>query len=753
MKMNKNFFGVLPPIALFALVFALFSPSLRYRLVDLDDYAYINQNRIVLQGLSPDTVRAAFSPSNTTATMYMPLLWISYMADVTFFHASPEHPAPFHAVNVVLHAFSSILLYVLLRRLRASPLWAFLLSLLWAVHPLRVESVAWVTERKDTLAAFFGLAATLCYLKASRTPSEKGLHPRETESLPRPAPLGFRLFFLVCAAAFYALGLLAKPSLVPLPLAWMAFDLWPLCRFPSSPRTPGFVSAAFRAAAGKLLFLPLALVAAWMAVAQHHAVSGALAIPWRWRLAAVAPNFLFYIRKTILPLRLSPLVPEQWHFAPFAVILSLAVCGALAATVWIYRKSLPSLLPGAVWTLLFFLPASGLQPLPMNTVADRFFYLPSIGLSLAFATLRGGYAVGSVPGGTPKNDWGAKAPMFSRSSLLPPVILALLLIPLAVLSSRILPHWASSDTLYRRVASVFPRQPLAVSHLAESAIKSSGNFAEAEAILAPALAGNPEAWALRLPQADCLLHRVSPDAAIDYLLRSRMPDDLHTSATIFFYLANYEFFRGDFDTAIRYAERSLSSYAPDSTARSPVLCLALGAAFEAGNSQQALAFARQTRMFSGATAVSVGNLLPLAIFHWTYGYRDQASALLFRILDAAPGDTTLWNNILWGLATAAWSPVPPSEVLDRTLRMQAASPFPEHPGILDTLAAAQANAGDFDSALRSIQHALDLAPEAETTFRDHLLARKALYQSRMPYREKAFDRLFSSTFGSPAEAL
>jgi len=721
--------NLLLPLLVFAIVFALFAPSIRYSLVDLDDYSYITQNRIVLQGLTPDTVRAAFDRSNTTATMYMPLLWLSYMADVTLFHAAHEYPAPFHAHNIALHALSAVLLYFLLRRLRAAPLWAALLALLWALHPLRVESVAWVTERKDTLAAFFGLAATLAWLQAHPLPSS-------SPSSPSRVRLCLGLF---AAALLYALGLLAKPSLVPLPLAWLAFDLWPLRRLPAN-------RAALRALAEKLLFLPFALAASWLAVAQHHTVSGSLSVPWSNRLAVIAPNFLFYLRKTILPRHLYPLVPEQWNFPASTVLLSILICAALAAAIWFYRRSIPSLLTGAVWIILFFLPASGLQPLPMNTVADRFFYLPAIGLSIALAAL-----VPVVPATAAAIPSPRIASRFFR--LLPHSILALLLGACAFLSARLLPIWSSTDVLFRHVVSAVPAQPLAVSHLANEAIKASGDFAAAEALLAPALAQNPDAWTLRLIQADCLLHRESPAAAIDFLGRSAMPEDRYSTATLFFYLANYEFFHGDFDAAMRHVERSIDCYAADSTARTPALCLAIGAAFEAGDSEKALAFARQTRMYADASSVTIANLLPLAIFHWSYSYREQAASLLFRILDTYPTDTTLWNNILWALATANWSPVPPEEVLDRTLRMQAGAPFPEHPGILDTLAAAQANAGHFDDALLSIQAALDKAPASDVVFREHLLARQALFKDGKPYREKAFDRLFASIFGSPAQAL
>ena len=822
----EPFGRLLLPLLVFALVFALFAPSIRYPLVDLDDHAYITQNRIVLQGLTPDTVRRAFSTSNDTATMYMPMLWLSYMADVTFFHASPSNPAPFHAVNVTLHALSALLLYFLLRRLGAAPLWSALLTLLWAVHPLRVESVAWITERKDVLSAAFGLAATLAWLHstpkstaakgqrpggedarvpptsapANKAPSPRGLpvadRVGETSGFPQlrrhPKPVAGdaksatrRCLFLLLAALLYAIGLLAKPSLVPLPLAWLALDFWPLRRIPASLRTPAFFPSLLRAAAEKLLFLPLALAAAWLAVAQHHAVSGALSVPWSIRLVGVAPNFLFYLRKTLLPVGLSPLVPEQWLFPRSTLLLSLAVCAVLAAVVGIYRKSLPSLVPGAVWILLFFLPASGLQPLPMNTVADRFFYLPAIGLSIALAALLtrtnfrpvASASSGPLPEGAPGCKPGggdARVPTAvddANSGPLPegapgrrpgggdvrvPIshcLLTLLLIPLAVLTFRLLPVWSSTPALYRHIADTFPGHPVAVSELANQAMRNRGDFDGAADLLRPALEKNPEHWFLRLSYANCLLQRESPDAAIDYIMTGHMPDDLYLSSQIFLTLANLELFRARFDEALRLAELSLSYTPDDSTVRSHALAIAVAAAFEAGDPDKALAYARQTRFIPNASSITLEHLLPLAVFNWTNAHRKQTLPLIYRILDAYPNRFDLWNNLLWGLATADWSPADPEEVLRRAFHLAEISPDPNHPALLDTLAVAQANAGHFDAALRLVDQALERVPDPGDSFRARLLHRRDLFQNRIPYRERAFDRLFAITFGAPSVAL
>lgn len=737
--------ALLPPGLLFTLVFALFAPSIRHSLVDLDDFSYITQNRIVLQGLSPANFRAVFSFSNMTATMYMPLLWLSYMADVSLFGASTGHPAPFHATNVVLHAFSALLLYCILRRLyrlahpgtppesAASLLAPFFLALLWAIHPLRVESVAWVAERKDVLSAVFGLAATHCWLLAVSPLSPS---TPDTSASPRPAPLFFRSVFLLSAVVLYVLGLLAKPSLVPLPVAWLALDCWPLRRIPSV-WTSGFFPAVLRVAAEKLIFLPFAVASAWLAVAQHHAVSGALYVPWPTRIAAVGPNLLFYVRKTLWPADLSPLVPEQWHFPATTVLLSLFVCAALATALWSFRRRLPSLLPGTVWMLLFFLPASGLQPLPLNTLADRFFHLPAIGLSIALLSL-------------PDALSGFRR---FRHRLIPVLVSASLLAALAIATARLLPVWASTRDLYTHVNRIYPNQPFAVYGLATGIIKTTGDFQAAESLVAPALVQHPDAWILRCIHADCLLQLDSPQAAIDFLSRSHEPEDRYTAAALFFCLANYEFFAGDHSAALRHVEQALPFYAADSTARTPALLLALGSAFESGDHPKALSFARRTRIYADADSVSPENLLPLAIFHWVYSYRAQATALFFRILDDCPGRTDLWNNLLWGLATADWSPADPAEVLARTLRMQADSATPDHPGILDTVAAAQANAGDFESALSTLGKVLAQIPDPANPFRRRVLARQSLYLSRVPYRENAFERLFYTTFGTPADTL
>ena len=200
---------ILLALLLFSFVFALFSPSLGYKLVGLDDITYVSNNTVVHEGLSASAIRRAFAFDNPTATMYMPLLWISYMADIEWLGATPDHPRGFHFTNILLHALNAALLFYLLFVFCGNPWRAFFFAALWAVHPLRVESVAWVTERKDVLSGFFGLLCIGAYLWAGR-----GKSPSADRS---PSPFRLSILFRLLSLLFFALGLLVKPSLAPIP--------------------------------------------------------------------------------------------------------------------------------------------------------------------------------------------------------------------------------------------------------------------------------------------------------------------------------------------------------------------------------------------------------------------------------------------------------------------------------------------------------------------------------------------------------
>ncbi|MBR6023205.1 MAG: hypothetical protein IK066_12400, partial [Kiritimatiellae bacterium] len=163
---NNILLRLLPPLLLFLLSAVLFAPSVGYRLVSLDDPVFIYNNPIVFNGFSWTSLGRAFTALHGDRMMYNPLLWVSYLLDSLLYGASPYAPWGYHLTNVLLHAANAVLLYFILLAAVRRPWLAFFAAAVWALHPLRVESVAWVTERKDTLSTLFAFASILFYLKS-----------------------------------------------------------------------------------------------------------------------------------------------------------------------------------------------------------------------------------------------------------------------------------------------------------------------------------------------------------------------------------------------------------------------------------------------------------------------------------------------------------------------------------------------------------------------------------------------------------
>ena len=712
-------------LPLFLLVFVLFSPSLRFELVDLDDITYVANNSAVLDGFSASTLRQAFSLDNPTATMYMPLLWVSYLLDVDGLGATPARPWGFHFTNVLLHSINSALLFGLLLGLGRRPGLAFFLAALWALHPLRVESVAWVTERKDVLSGLFALLALGTYVRMATRPRQAGQAPVRP-SIPR----------LAAALFFFACGLLVKPALAPLPLVLLLLDFWPLRRFEFS--APALRQAAPRILLEKIPFFLLAGLAASGTVWGHHVVSGELQVSLGLRLLTVPLAYGFYALKTVLPFQLSVLVPYFSLWFPPPVLKSLAAAATVvlvALTVWAWRsrQRAPQWLVGWLWFLAMLLPVCGLVPIPTNDVADRFSYLPAAGLSIALLAL-----ARPVPGvsGTRRGFHFVGA--------------TVVLLVLSVLTLRQLPFWRNTDTLYSRILEVFPRHATALKNRAAQLMRATGDFRQANELIDRALQAEPRHWEAHFAKAQCLAELEGPAAAQRHLLGIVPPTSRFTHAYWRRDLARYALMLGQPEDALRHVDQALPLLPPHDLSRLPFVLLGMAAAFEQGDETRALAFARQFPPYAQKTSLELADLLPHAIFQWVAGYRRDAWGFFQRLAQTYPDRPDLLNNIAWGLSTADWSPAAPREVLELATRLSGLV-SPPHPGILDTLAAAQANAGDFDSAIRTLREALALFPANPdpnlAAFKERLTARLALYERHVPYREDAFTRMYVTYFG------
>ncbi len=329
---------------------AVFRPALRLGFLGIDDPQMVFANPHIRGGLTAQSVRWAFT--TTYSSLWHPLTWLSYMADVRLF--GPE-PFGFHLTDVLLHAASAGVLFVFLDETTDRPWESAFAALLFSLHPLRVESVAWAAERKDALSVFFFLATLLAYARYARRPS----------AWRYAAPLGL-----------YVLALLSKPMVVTLPVMLLIVDFWPLERLA-------------RESLARLLIekLPFAALAAGVCLATLRAQAPFIAagLPLSQRLLGLPAFYAEYLGKIFWPSDLSLYYRRP---VPLPVGPALAAAVGLAAATVLFaslRKPSPYLLAGWLWFLSALLPVVGLVQITGRSIANRFTYLPQIGLCFAAA--------------------------------------------------------------------------------------------------------------------------------------------------------------------------------------------------------------------------------------------------------------------------------------------------------------------------------------------------------------------------------
>jgi tetratricopeptide (TPR) repeat protein len=350
-------------LGLIVATLAVYRPVCNYAFVNVDDPDYVQDNPLL---------RACPLRAFTTihAGYWIPLTWLSYQLDHRLYGLAP---GGYHRTNLLLHTANVLLLFLLLCRLTGATLPSGFVAALFALHPLQVESVAWVTERKDVLSLFFGLLALHTYVGYARSPSV----------------VRYLLLML-----WLALSLLAKPMLVTLPCVMLLLDYWPLQRMEIAKCKLNDRSAfcnlhfAIRLILEKLPLFALALAASIVTVvAQRHgdAVRTLDEFSLPARLGNALISYVSYLEKLIWPVDLAvfyphPGVPSTWRVAAAASLLAIIT----GLVVWQARRR-PYLLVGWLWFAGTLLPVSGVMQAGWQGMADRFFYVPCIGLFLAFA--------------------------------------------------------------------------------------------------------------------------------------------------------------------------------------------------------------------------------------------------------------------------------------------------------------------------------------------------------------------------------
>ncbi len=425
-------FPVLAAILLTLLTALAYLPVLSFNFIRFDDPLYFSGNPRVLRGLTTDGLAWAFHTRDVAN--WHPLTWLSLMMDVSLFGQGPFGP---HLTNFLLHIANTLLLFAALRQLTNAPGRSAFAAGLFALHPLHIESVAWVSERKDVLCAFFGFLALWAYARyAAAEPN-------------RNRPDSRRLLFYLLSLLLFELGLLSKPMLVTFPFLLLLLDFWPLQRFP-----PFSGRQLLPLLIEKVPFLLLTLISCVLTLrAQNEggAVQPLSNLPMSERLANVPVEYFSYLAKTFWPAQLSIIYPIQrpgpamWLMLP----ASFAVVGLCSFALWSMRR-FPFFFVGWFWFLGTLVPVIGLVQVGSQFIADRYTYIPLIGIFIIVS-------------------WGAFM-LLSRWRM--PVgagriAVVFVLASLVLVTRWQLTFWRDGETLFRRALEVVPDNAIAYATLGQ----------------------------------------------------------------------------------------------------------------------------------------------------------------------------------------------------------------------------------------------------------------------------------------------
>ena len=342
-------------------VLILYARVLRQDFVDYDDGAYVLNNLMVTSGLSWEGVWLAMTSLHAGTSYWHPLTWVSHQIDCEFFGLE----AGWHKLtNVVLHSYNSLLFYELGRRLRLSSVGAALAAAWFAWHPLHVESVAWISERKDVLSAFFALLTIHLYLNYVRLPS-------------------WRLYGWVLIG--FACALMSKPMVVTLPVLLLLMDFWPLRRLGWRISAGVMARGVLGEKVPLLLMSGVVGVVTFLAQRDLGIVPNADELPWAYRFANALQSYAIYPVKLIVPTSLAVRYPYPESFSPWWVVGSLSLfVGMSAVSIWCCRRR-PWVLFAWAWYVIVLLPVIGLIQSGPQARADRYTYLPFLGALIAMA--------------------------------------------------------------------------------------------------------------------------------------------------------------------------------------------------------------------------------------------------------------------------------------------------------------------------------------------------------------------------------
>ncbi len=699
-------------------VLAVFWQCGNFGFVNYDDDRFVTANQHIVRGLTWENVRwamtAGIAKGSTDTDYWRPLSLLSQALDVELFGLKA---GAHHLMNVGIHSATTVALFLVLRAMTGALWRSAFVAAIFAIHPLHVESVAWVAERKDVLSGFFFVLTLGAYAGYVRRP--------------------FRVGRYLLVVLLSALGLMSKPSLVTLPCVLLLLDYWPLQRF-------GVVSTP-RLLVEKVPLLVMAIAVAFLtAKGPSYSETFMASVPLAWRMGNALVSYATYLGQMFWPAGLAVFYPHLGNDLGLgSVLLSLLLMGGLTGAVFYWRKK-PYLGVGWLWYVGMLVPVIGLIQSGGQARADRYTYLPQIGLYLALT-----WAAEDLCAG-----WRHRRLVLGIAAAA--VITALCLVSFVQTS-----YWHNSETLWAHTLAVTSnnaiaqnnfgaallkkrgREEDAIAHFQEaieiqpddaeahnnlgSAFFLEGRVDEAVAQFQKALETQPDFAEARNNLGLALLQKGRVDEAIAQFQQTLeiQPD----SAEAYNNLGTAFSRKGQLDKAIMYSQKALEIQ-PDYAEAHNNLGSAL---FLEGRVDEAIAQFQKTLEIQPDSAEphnNLGNALRQE------GRIGEAISHYQKALEIQPQSVPVQNNLAWMLATCPGASFRNGAKAVELAEQANQLSGNQNPLILRTLAAAYAEAGRFPEAVTTAQRALQLATtQTNGGLAKNLEMQIRLYQAGSPFRD------------------
>ena len=648
---------------------AVFSRTTRYDFVNFDDDLYVYNAPAIRAGLTIKGITAAFTSPH--ARNWHPLTTISHMLDCQLYGLNA---GGHHATSMLLHTFAVLLLFRVLHQMTGAVWKSALVAALFAVHPLHVESVAWVSERKDVLSAVFFFLMLGAYVRYARIPSTARY---------------------VLVAVLFAAGLMSKAMLVTAPVILLLLDYWPLQRTvpPKSEfrgRTPVLSDppSVRRLILEKIPLLVLSAGACVITfVVQKRAVGAIPPLPLLWRMENAVATYVIYIWQTMWPTRLAIFYPHPDNTLPvWEVITAIGLLFATTVTAMVFRNKRPYLVTGWFWYLVMLLPVIGIVQVGEQGRADRYTYLPHIGLFLLAV-------------------WGIADLTASRrsASQIAVATAAAIIVALASVAFVQISYWRNSETLWTHALAVTSNNDFAHNNLAylltdHGQLDDAISHFEAAAQIRSRKRDkhyNVGSAFVEMNLGDALARKGQSDKALLHYQRAIQLEPNYADA--YYNRANVLFAKGRFDDAIADWEKTLQLQPNDADAHT---CL-------------------------GNALLRKGSL-------------NEAIAQYETALALAPQDPRSRNNLAWILATAPDAKIRDGAKAVGFAQQAVAISGDREPQFLRTLAAAYAENGRFPEGIAAAQQAAVIANmQGKPRLANNLEKDLVLYRAHVPLRENS----------------